>query len=613
GYYENFTLRGFTLDAGSSYRINGFVVPGEYHIVLDNKEAIEILKGLGSLTGGSVGAGGIVNFRSNRPADVRSVRAELGSRGGSYLGLDIGRAARENDAIGFRLKVAHEEMRPAEAKAEGRRDFASLALDAHPHPQWTVMFDAEYSRRAQPAVPGFQLLGGTVLPEPDPFININRQPWSRPVRNEGHLLALRATYDASPDTKISIGASDARARIDDSLAFPFGCNDAPYHYFCADGSYVLYDYRAFERRRTRHAQAGVTHTWRANGWQHDLHIGAENINRRIEQDQLYSTTLYDAAGLALSGNLATTALALPAPPALGVDQPPRRATQSAFFIADQVSWNDWRANLGLRIAKVRQTAGAGEHTHALPQLGLVWRQSPSQRFYVSVSRGLEFGSEAPVVAQNAGQHLAPRLTSQFEAGWRREWGTAHSASIALFRTRRPFEFTEVTGTSWAGLGDFVQAGQQVHTGLEAHGTTRIAAGLNLSAQVSLLRAIARGTGVAGYDSTQVQNVPRVRTNLALAYTPPSLPQLDMDLRWLHVGARNARRDGSVQVPGYDRVDAGVGWTVGARDGRQVNLRLAVQNLANQRYWRDVGEAYSADLLFPGRPRTITFGIVVSGL
>ena len=47
GYYENFSVRGFTLDPASAYRINGFVVPGELHIALDNKERIEVLRGIG--------------------------------------------------------------------------------------------------------------------------------------------------------------------------------------------------------------------------------------------------------------------------------------------------------------------------------------------------------------------------------------------------------------------------------------------------------------------------------------------------------------------------------------------------------------------------------------
>jgi len=603
GYYENFSLRGFLLDLGSSYRVNGYVVPGEMHIALDNRASIEILKGMGNLSGGTVGAGGTVNFVSRRPADVRSARFELSRHGGWLTGVDLGIAQLGQGNLGLRVNLAHEEMRPGAAGAQGRRDFMAIAADAK-HGPLNLNLDLEYGRRAQPAVPGFQLLGGTALPaDVDPLTNINSQPWSRPVRNESRLAALRARY-ALPGATLTTGISDGAARIDDSLAFPFGCNDPPYQYFCADGGYVLYDYRVFERRRTRHWTTAIETELALAGAKHEISFGIERIVRTVQQRQLYSTTLYGDDGRALSGNLYAPGVALPAPPTTGVDMPSRRVEQPAVFMSDQVSWGAWRANLGLRLARVDQKPVA------LPQLALTRIASPSERIYFNVARGLELGTEAPSVAQNAGQLLAPRVVSQAELGWRRSWEEGHSLSVALFRWRRPFEFTDPVGASWAGLGDFRQAGRQVHTGAEAGGTWRAHAALSLSGQAALLRAAAQGTGVAEFEGRQIQNVPRLRWNGLARYTVPGVSGLDVNLRWLYVGPRNARRDGLVSVPGYHRFDAGASWTLHAAGGRTTRLMLSVENLANRRYWRDAGEAYSADLLFPGRPRSAVFGVII---
>jgi iron complex outermembrane receptor protein len=52
GYYENFVVRGFSLDAANSYRINGRTITGEQNVALENKQQVELLKGLSGLQSG---------------------------------------------------------------------------------------------------------------------------------------------------------------------------------------------------------------------------------------------------------------------------------------------------------------------------------------------------------------------------------------------------------------------------------------------------------------------------------------------------------------------------------------------------------------------------------
>ncbi|MFW2125317.1 TonB-dependent receptor plug domain-containing protein, partial [Acinetobacter ursingii] len=44
GYYSNFIMRGFALNLGSSYLLNGNLLRGEQNVALENKEQVEILK-----------------------------------------------------------------------------------------------------------------------------------------------------------------------------------------------------------------------------------------------------------------------------------------------------------------------------------------------------------------------------------------------------------------------------------------------------------------------------------------------------------------------------------------------------------------------------------------
>ncbi|WP_240055699.1 TonB-dependent receptor plug domain-containing protein, partial [Pseudomonas fluorescens] len=45
GYYENFVVRGFSLNSASSYKINGRTITGEQNVGLENKQQVELLKG----------------------------------------------------------------------------------------------------------------------------------------------------------------------------------------------------------------------------------------------------------------------------------------------------------------------------------------------------------------------------------------------------------------------------------------------------------------------------------------------------------------------------------------------------------------------------------------
>lgn len=606
GYYQNFTLRGFTLDLGSAYRINGFVVPAEFDIPLDNVEAIEILKGSAGLHGGQVSTAGAINFVTRRAVDVSALTGELDARGGSRLTADIGRAIVGDTGIGFRLVAMHGEMRPAQPKADGRRDLISLGLDIRPTEKLKILADLAAQQRSQRAVPGLQLLDGTTLPGNDVRdLNINRQAWSRPVENQGITASLRGEWQVSENFRLEGGFAHTEVHIEDNLATPWGCNSAPYQYFCANGDYVLYKYHASERRTTGHATLAAHLQTETGALTHALSAGIEHIDRRIRQNDVYSSTSYDVFGNALSGNLASTALPLADPGGVGLDRAPVKATQLAAYVADRISWGDFRFLAALRSVEITQQPAAIRDNRLLPQFALGWHYAADRQVYISQGRGLDFGSEAPLTAANAGALLAPRLTRQIEAGWKGRSQAGYTWSAALFRMTRPYEYTQPAGTSWAGLGDYVLGGEQIHKGIDFNWQTPEQHAFRLSGSQMLVRATASGS--AAYDGVQVQNVPRFSSFLRASQRIPGVSGLDAHLDWIYRGQRNARRDGSVSVPGYSIFDLGLVWQQRLA-GHGMHWALTVRNLTDRRYWRDVGEAYSADLLFPGEPRSLTASV-----
>lgn len=605
GYYENFTVRGFTLDRGSAYRINGFVVPAEFHIPLDNMAGVEILKGVGGLHGGEVSAGGSINFVTRRPENVRAVAIEGDGYGGSLVTGEIGQAISGDTGLGFRLVGAHGELRAAQPNSAGRRDLLGLSLDIRPATTFKIFADLIAQRRSQYAIPGYQLLGGTTLPESNVRdLNINRHPWSRPVDNRGTMASLRAEWQISERLRAEAGVAHTVAYIDDNLATPWGCNSAPYQYFCANGDYVLYKYHANERRATQDAEAALHLDLDTGPWRHALTLGVSHIDRQVRQSNVYSSTLYDSFGYALSGNLANTGAALADPGGIGSDPVPTRALQTAAYLADRVTWGEWTLLASARAASIEQRPNGTREQHVLPQLALSWRFTPGQQVYVSQGRGLEFGSEAPTTAANAGSLLAPRLTRQSELGWKGE-RAGFGWSAALFRMQRPYEYIQPSGGSWAGLGDYVSGGQQTHRGLDIAWHTPADAAIRLEGSQAYIRATATGSGA--FDGIQVQNVPRLSSAVRATARVPGVNGLESYIDWIYRGERNARRDGSVTVPGYHLFNLGFAWQTRVA-GQSATAALTVRNVADRRYWRDVGEAYSADLLFPGEPRSVAVSL-----
>src|SRR5690348_5029818 len=127
GYYQDVAIRGYALDLATGYRLNEMSLVGEQPIALEDKQRVEILKGLGGLEAGVVAPGGLVNYVSKRPANVRSATVGTDSHGSRYVAVDVG--AWLSPTFGVRVNAAHDGIHSYVDHADGRRNFLSLAAD----------------------------------------------------------------------------------------------------------------------------------------------------------------------------------------------------------------------------------------------------------------------------------------------------------------------------------------------------------------------------------------------------------------------------------------------------------------------------------------------------
>ncbi|RCS59687.1 TonB-dependent siderophore receptor [Parvibium lacunae] len=599
GYYENFSIRGFTLDRGSAYRLNGFAIPAEFHLPLDNINQVEVLKGVSSLNGGMVSAGGLINFVSKRPTPEQSIYTEINNYGNRLFSSYVG-GLNSTKTIGYGLTFSQSELGAPQRSKGGERSLVGFSVDITPIQSLRVQNDFIYQHRSQLVIPGFQLLGGTQTPDLKTVrdVNIGSQSWAKPVVNEGTHFSTLTDIKISDLLNSKVGFSSTLARIDDNLATPWGCNTSPVQYFCANGDFVVYKYHAQERRQTDHAFMNITGAWNTGPAQQKITLGIEQIKRTISQRDYYSNTIYDTSNNALSNNIYNYDNRLIEPSSAGQDLPVTKSVQTNLALSDKITYQNIDATLAVRLARISQTANLSIQK-ALPALALSWHFDKANQIYVSHARGMEFGSQAPLVAENSNALLPPRLTQQNEVGWKFKTEN-FKWSTAIFEMQRPYEYTQVNGSSWAGLGNYIQSGQEIHRGLEANGAYRIQKTTTVSGSLAFIRA--RANNSAQDNGIQLPNIPKFSSNFSVSHRLTENTPLEAKLEWLYRGERNARRDGTVTVPGYSLFNLALNYQTDIR-GREVAIALGIRNLFNKYYWRDVSEAYSADLLFPGERRS----------
>ena len=142
-------------------------------------------------------------------------------------------------------------------------------------------------------------------------------------------------------------------------------------------------------------------------------------------------------------------------------------------------------------------------------------------------------------------------------------------------------------------------------GVELGLNADLSSNLELRGQATWIDA--KVTGVSGLDA--LQNVPKLRVNLQGRYHVPHISGLSVAADMRYSASKFANKAATVKAPAYSVFDLSSDYTF-TWQGYAFESRIALDNVFNKRYWRDVGDYMGDDYLFLGAPRTLKFATTV---
>jgi iron complex outermembrane receptor protein len=652
GYYGDYEIRGFPIDLATGLEINGMTIAGEQDVPLENKERVEFLKGIAGLESGVASAGGLINYVTKRPTAIKALDLATDHRGAAYGAVDLGRLFGSRKQVGARVNLAGERIASYMNDTNGWRAMGAGAADWKLAPAATLAGDFEYQHKVERDGSGFQLLGGTALPDINriyPSTMLGDQPWGPPDIYDTFNTTARLNYELPRNWLAIVAASLSRSLIQDNVIYAYGSSldangnancpgapDALSYFFCPDGTYGIYDYRdPGELRIDAVADALITGHVRSGAITQDLTAGGAVFLRSVQQPGAppanAPSAVQDGAVYAYVGSENIYQPLAPIPIESPLESAGPRALwednhQTSAIVQDRVHLPG-RIQLlaggredSLRDNNYSLTATSPGTPPAitnrllwLPQYAVTFNPAKSLTLYANYGVLLSLGPEGPWWVDNSSQFLAPFLTRQTEVGAKYEPGNRILLTAALYRMRAPFFYPRAiqapdnfcAASEFYGPGDlcFEQQGRETHDGAEVNAQGEAASWLRLTASGSAIQAVSSDTGTPSYDNKQVINVPHLRTTLFADLTVPHLRGLHLLPGWSYTGRKQATRDDAVSVPSYNLFNLGARYTPGGEQG-PITFRVYANNIANKRYWSDTGASYGDTFVWLGAPTTV---------
>lgn len=588
---NNFVSRGVLMQARTNYRLNGALqIINLSPVPIENKQRVELLKGVSALYYGISTPSGIVNAVMKRAGDRPTTNIYYnGDIEGSFgSGIDVGRKFGADGRFGVRINGYASHIETPIDGVNGYRYLASGAFDWQVTDRLALKLDVEHYRRATDEPGGISLTGfqqlGTTIPNP----HARYAPVNAPYRTWSTNLLGRADYALGSDWSIRAEAGLATSRRQRARAdFTFTSAAT----VATGAGRIAGNYTPDQSYRNEYVRGEIAGKLDTFGIRHDLLFGVAR-NRQVQEDQNQRNYANRAQNFYVAPDYAFDSI----PVASVRLQPGSVNIDTGFYVLDTAHVGEKLLLIGgVRrvIYDTQNLDGSGKFrmTAWTPTGGVVFRPTPKTSLYFTYIEGLESAGTAPDGTTNQGAILPPVLSKQIEAGARAEVLGA-LASIAYFHIDRGLSYTDLSAGS---PGTYVTNGRALHEGVEAALQGNLTRTLSVSLSGQYLRAVQKQTASPAQNGKRVDNTPRWSGSAFVEYRPAALPDLGVNAGMYYTGQRYADALNLYDMPGYTTYSLGASYKVRMDKGRALTLRVNGDNLTDKRYWATGGTIFYVGL------------------
>ncbi|MGI2111178.1 TonB-dependent receptor [Shewanella frigidimarina] len=569
-----FSIRGFELDSGNGYLINGHQQWSHYIQPIETLQQVEVLKGPSSMLYGQSGPGGLVNMVTKKPTydSMLNVGVDTDGYGSTRAQIDAGGSLNDAQSIRYRGVLVKQDTtywREYSTTEENQdRDrwlgYLNMEFDLTDDVLLSVKYDHTQDKAGIDA--------GGWLDSQGHVIGNNKTIWDAPwafTDNTVSNLGADLTWHISDDWKIKAGYNDQqfnRQRFDSAPQYttdPFS------------NGYSIKPFDRYDDWQHKTAYIDFTGEFDFAGIQHQLLIGANYLDYFYQQQIQRGTSQTVIPGQSvikpdLDYHLSSKG-------------DPSEYKYYGFYLQDLMTVNQqWKLLAGVRYDEQKKD-GLGQNSYALsPKFGAIYSPMENGSIYVNYSKS--FTPQGAVNNQfdvNDELDLKPEYGIQYEVGTKWElFDDSLLLTAAVFDiTVENITISEVLPTPIDSYTDITtQGGEQKHRGFEVGAQGQLSDDWFMTSSMMYLDAEYH-TGDEREGKTPV-DAPEWSANIWTRYEMTE--DFAINFGAIYVGERFANTDNSISKDGYVRFDIGAAYTMDVM-GKDVSVRANVRNLFDTDY------------------------------